>query len=100
MLEPKGDPESDAIRALIRDPKNEEAKRPLRELAYGVWVEVCKDQQHPQRVVAAEKLMNRIDGMPKQQTDITSGGERIGYVIEAPAEAPDADAWAAQHRPH
>ena len=97
---PAGDEYSDHVRALARDPKHAEAKAPLRELAMTVWVEVCKDVAHPQRVVAAEKLMDRLDGKPKQQTDITSGGDRLGYVIAAPTEAADAEEWASQHKPH
>ena len=99
-LAPAGDEYSDAVRALANDPKVQEAKAPLRELAMSVWVEVCRDVAHPQRVVAAEKLMDRLDGKAKQQTDITSGGDRLGYVIAAPTEAADAEEWASQHKPH
>lgn len=99
-LAPAGDDYSDQIRALSRDPKHAEAKAPLRELALTAWVEVIKDAAHPQRVVAAEKLMDRLDGKPTQPTDLTSKGERMGYVITAPPESEDADAWAQQHRPN
>lgn len=98
-LKEKGDEYSDAVRALARDPKHEEAKAPLRELALKTWVEVCQDKAHPQRVVAADKIYERLDGKARQTTDITTGGERIGYVIPAPQEAPDAETWAEQYQP-
>lgn len=91
---------SDAVRALSHDPKHAEAKQPLRELALSVYVEVCQDKAHSHRLYAAEKMLARIDGQPTQNTDITSKGERVGYVIEAPPEAPDAETWTQQHKAH
>jgi hypothetical protein len=35
----------------------------------------------------------------KHEIDVTSQGQRLGYVIMAPAEAEDADAWAKQYQP-
>lgn len=54
--------------------------------------------EHPQGHQAAKDLLDRIMP-PETKTDLTSGGERLGYVIAAPAEAEDADAWARQHQP-
>lgn len=54
--------------------------------------------EHPQGHQAAKDLLDRIMP-PETKTDVTSGGERLGYVIAAPAEAEDADAWARQHQP-
>ena len=52
------------------------------------------------RLNAADKLLDRIEGKPVQKSDITSGGNRLGYVIAAPQEAADAEEWANQHKPH
>ncbi len=58
----------------------------------------AKDAAHPQGHAAAEALLNRIMP-PESKTDVTTNGERLGYVIMAPAEAEDAEAWAKQHQP-
>ena len=58
----------------------------------------AKDTEHPQGHAAAEALLNRIMP-PESKTDVTTNGERLGYVIMAPAEAEDAEAWARQHQP-
>lgn len=73
-LAPAGDDFSDQIRALSRDPKHAEAKAPLRALALTAWVEVLQDRDHPQRVIAADKLLTRLDGAAPQTTAITGGG--------------------------
>jgi hypothetical protein len=52
------------------------------------------------RVAAATALLDRAWGKPTQAVDMTSKGERVGYVIPAPAEAKDATEWATQHKPH
>ena len=56
------------------------------------------DPAHPQGHAAAKDLLDRI-APPESKTDVTTNGERLGYVIMAPAEAEDADAWAKQHQP-
>jgi hypothetical protein len=69
-----GDPYSDHIRALAVDPAHAAAKAPLRELAMRTWVEVCQDAEHPQRVVAAEKLFDRLDGRARQAVETSGPG--------------------------
>lgn len=39
------------------------------------------DQAINGNVVAAKEIMNRMDGMPKQETDITTGGDKINTLI-------------------
>jgi hypothetical protein len=56
------------------------------------------DPLHPQGHAAAKDLLDRI-APPESKTDVTTNGERLGYVIMAPAEAEDAEAWAKQHQP-
>jgi hypothetical protein len=56
------------------------------------------DTAHPQGHAAAKDLLDRI-APPESKTDVTTNGERLGYVIMAPAEAEDAEAWAKQHQP-
>jgi|LakMenE01Jun11ns_1017448.scaffolds.fasta_scaffold9765144_2 hypothetical protein len=56
------------------------------------------DPLHPQGHAAAKDLLDRI-APPESRTDVTTNGERLGYVIMAPAEAEDAEAWAKQHQP-
>jgi hypothetical protein len=53
----------------------------------------------PTRVDAANKLIERAEGKAVASVDMTSKGERVGYVIPAPAEARNADEWTAQHKP-
>jgi hypothetical protein len=56
------------------------------------------DPLHPQGHAAAKDLLDRI-APPESKTDVTTNGERLGYVIMAPAEAEDAEVWAKQHQP-
>lgn len=56
------------------------------------------DLTHPQGHAAAKDLLDRI-APPESKTDVTTNGERLGYVIMAPAEAEDAEAWAKAHQP-
>ncbi len=58
----------------------------------------AKDALHPSGHAAAVDLLNRIMP-PESRTDVTTNGERLGYVIMAPAEAEDAESWAKQHQP-
>lgn len=44
-------------------------------------------------------LVNQIAGTATANVDVTSKGERTGYVIAAPIEAETADEWATQHKP-
>lgn len=53
-------------------------------------------QDHPHGHQAAKDLLDRI--VPVKQ-DITTDGERVGYVIAAPPEAESAEAWIRQHKP-
>lgn len=68
-----------AVRALARDPANEEAKRPLRELYLGTLAEMAvMGDGHMVRVHAADKLGAKID---PQRMDFTSKGERTGNLM-------------------
>jgi len=70
-----------------------------RELAAERWLAILNDPAHPKHAEMIAKAADRMDGAPTQHQDLTSGGQRLGYVITAPAEAEDADAWAEQHQP-
>lgn len=59
-----------------------------------------KTQPAPARVAAATALLDRAWGKPSQAVDMTSKGERMGYVIPVPPEVEDAAAWATRHKPH
>jgi hypothetical protein len=84
-----GDEYSDAIRALALDPRHAASKAPLRELAFRTWVQVARDgESESARVVAAEKLMDRLDGKATQRSEIgglEGGPVRIERVIIDPA---------------
>lgn len=54
------------------------------------------DRQETQ-LSAAVAYLDREEGKPVQRQDVTSGGQRLGYVIAAPAEAEDAEQWARQN---
>ena len=57
-------------------------------------------QPAPARVAAAQALLDRAWGKPSQSVDMTSKGERMGYVIPAPPEAASTEEWTEQHKPH
>lgn len=101
-LKPRGDAESDRIRtemhshAAWTQERRERVADEMRDLYYGV----AKDDAEPtpNRIAAADKLLDRIEGKAVQRTDVTSKGERMGYVIEVPPEAPDVETWERQAR--
>jgi hypothetical protein len=68
-----------------------------RELAAERWIAILQDPTHPHHATMVAKAADRMDGAPTQ--DITSAGERVGYVIAAPAEAETTEAWTQQHGP-
>lgn len=71
-LSPKGDAYSDAARALAYDPKHQEAKAPLRELAMKTWIDVMQTgESEAARVTAAEKMLDRIDGKAIARVETT-----------------------------
>ena len=79
----------------------EVAKASAAEMA-ALLLGIARDEANPPqvRVDAANKIIERAEGKPAQSVDMTSKGEALGgSVIAAPAEAPDADAWAKQHKP-
>lgn len=63
---------------------------------------IAKDPTAPPgtRVDAANKLIERAEGKAAQSVDMTSRGERVGYVIPVPPEIEDAAEWATRHKPH
>lgn len=68
-------------------------------IAADAWLAILNDPAHPKHAEMLAKAAERMDGAPVQRQDITSNGERIGYVIPAPPEAESAEAWAEQHKP-
>lgn len=48
---------------------------------------------------AAIAYCNREEGTPVARQDVTTQGQRIGYVIPAPPEAENAEAWTEQYKP-
>ena len=93
-----GDP--DGIAARAHDPAviadKAVAAEQMRNVLYGIALTGENDHA---RIAAADKLLDRLDGKAVQRQDVTSGGERIGYVIAAPAEAESVDEWAKDHAP-
>jgi hypothetical protein len=79
-----------------------ELARKETEASIRALAEIRSDPASPPaaRVAAATALLDRAWGKPTQAVDMTSKGERVGYVIPAPAEAKDATEWATQHKPH
>lgn len=49
---------------------------------------------------ATNAALDRLMGKPAASVDVTSKGERTGYVVAAPFEAETAEEWTAQHKPH
>ena len=99
-LAPKGDPYSDAVRDLSHAPdvlaNAEQVKAQMRAVLYQI---ALAGEAEAVRMNAADKLLDRLEGKPVQRQDLTSKGERIGYVIAAPQEAESSEAWAKQHQP-
>lgn len=87
---PKGAPKKDWTWAsVLKEAVEEEAKtgRPVKELmAKSMVREVMKGN-----VNAFNAVVNRMDGMPSQKTDITSDGEAIGVVIYRPKRPDEID---------
>jgi hypothetical protein len=79
----------------------EVAKAHAEEMAR-VLLEVARDVTAPPgtRVDAAHKLIERAEGKAPASVDVTSKGERTGYVVAAPFEAETAEEWTTQHKPH
>ena len=74
----------------------DQAAEQMRAVLYGVAI--SGDNEHA-RIAAADKLLDRLEGKAVQRQDVTSAGERIGYVIAAPAESESVDEWARDHAP-
>jgi hypothetical protein len=86
-----GDAYSDAIRALAADPRHAASKVPLRELVFRTWVEVAAGgESESARVVAAEKLMDRLDGKATQRSEVTGADagplEIVRRIVDPKAE--------------
>lgn len=59
---------------------------------------VIKGELDPKVIAAVKWASEHGYGKPAQAVDVTSGGERLSYVIESPAKAPNGTAWAAAHK--
>jgi hypothetical protein len=70
-----------------------------REEAAERWMDILKDPSHPKHADMVVQAARRTDGDPVQRQDVTSNGERVGFVIAAPPEAKDSAEWAKQHAP-
>lgn len=70
-----------------------------REEAADRWLDILRDPAHPHHATMIVKAAERMDGAPVQRQDVTSAGERVGFVIQAPVEAKDSAEWAKQHAP-
>lgn len=99
-LAPAGDEYSDSVRAKAHDldilANAEQVKAQMRAVLYQV---ALAGEAEAVRVNAADKLLDRLEGKAVVKQDVTSKGERIGYVIPAPPEAEDAAAWTERYKP-
>lgn len=94
-IEP-GDPAG--IRALARDPANKALKDEMRaELWAKLHSIALTGENETVQVSAADKLLDRIDGKPKQTQEIQANV--ASYVVRAPADPSSEDEWLAQHKP-
>lgn len=95
-----GDPDGiQATRGGSMSRWNQERREAAADDARDLYDAVMRNEEEPtlNRMAAADKLLDRIEGKPVQKQDVTSAGERVGYVIAAPPEAADAEEWARQH---
>ena len=86
-----GDP--DGIAAMGNDPamraRNAERAEQMRGVLYGIALD--GENEHA-RIAAATAFLNRVEGMPKQATDVTSGGEKVAtFTIVTGVPRADAD---------
>ena len=94
-----GDP--DGIQAQSNTPDVRQAGAALREYIRPHLRELIDKQVQLARgddalaLQASQALLNRIDP-PQTKQDVTSGGERVSYVIAAPVEDETAEAWQAR----
>jgi hypothetical protein len=96
------DPATQRRRSMLRfdgehQARKEEVAAEMRGVLYDIATEAPETMA---RLNAADKLLDRIEGKAVQKSDITTKGDRLGYVIAAPQEAADAEEWANQHKPH
>jgi hypothetical protein len=91
-----GDP--DGIAALARDPTNKALKDSMRaELWQRLHHIALNGENETVQVTAADKLLDRIDGKPKQTQEIEA--RVASHVVRAPAKPADAAEWAATYAP-
>ncbi len=91
-----GDP--DGIRALARDPANKALKDQFRAELWGKLHSIAMTgESEATQLMAADKLLDRIDGKAKQTQEIQANV--ASYVVRAPAEPASEDEWLAQHKP-
>lgn len=87
-----------AIRALALDPSNKALKDGMRaELWARLHHIALNGETEVVQVTAADKLLDRIDGKPKQTQEIEA--RVASHVIRAPAKPADAAEWAATYAP-
>ena len=55
-------------------------------------------QREETQLAATNSALDRLEGKALQRSDVTTGGERIGYVIAAPEEDESAEAWEARQK--
>ena len=97
-LSTSGDIYSDQVRALRFDgehmARKEAVAAQMRAVLYAVAIE---GEAEAVRVAAADRLLDRIEGKPKQALDATL--RQAPMVLHVPDEEPDHDAWAKKYAP-
>lgn len=87
-----GDPEG--IQALSNDPDVKASQAERAELLKDHLFSLALGAQRQEtQLAAAVACLDRIEGKPLQRQDVTSDGQRIGYVIAAPEEDESPEAW-------
>lgn len=101
-LRDAGDAYSDAVRALKDDPAHRAVKQELQADMLAIQIEIARNgETESNRLNAADKVLDRLGGKPRQQTDVTSGGERLqSYVMIVPPEADSVEEWEAAGQRH
>ncbi len=94
----RGDP--GGIQAMSNDAeiKARQAER-AEELKDHLYHLALKAERQETQLAATVACLDRIEGKPLQRQDVTSAGERIGYVIAAPEEDESPEAWQARQQP-
>lgn len=91
-LREKGDPYSDAIRALSHDPAHAEHKMSIAAEAFAVPIEIMRDAEHPERLAASREVTRRLLGEPEKRMTLAGDADRPVVMVRKFFQPPESEA--------